>query len=323
VKAIVPNSPGGPGVIELVDRSTPSPMPGQVLIRVHAAGVNRHDINQRTRGHPPPGSTDILGLEVAGEVCAVGQETTSELLGRRVIALTDGGGYAEYAVADAPLLLDWPAPLSAVEAACLPESLFTLWLNLVELGGLSPGELLLIHGGTSGVGMAGIPFARRLGAEVIVTSGSDAKCATALRRGARQAINYKTQDFAEEVLKATAGRGVEVILDTVGGLYAPRNLAALAPDGRVLHLSPSGPDFSVPLSAIMAKRAKVTGAFLRALPLARKTVLADQIRASGWDLGAPDLRPVIDHVFDLADAADAHRQMETGQHQGKIALRVM
>lgn len=323
MRAIVPRGPGGPDVLEMVTRAAPEPGPGQVLVRVHAAGVNRHDINQRLRGHPPPGSTDILGLEVAGEICSLGPETAPGLLGRRVIALTDGGGYAEQVVADASLLMNWPDALSAVEAACLPEALFTLQLNLMELGGLSQGDVLLIHGGTSGIGMAGIPFARRRGAEVIVTAGSDEKCATALRRGARHAINYKSQEFVAETLKATDGRGADVILDTVGGLYAEQNLAALAPDGCVLHLSPSGPDFSAPLSAIMAKRARVTGAFLRALPLPRKTALAEAILASGWDLAAPDLRPVIDRVLNLADAAEAHRHMESGVHQGKIALQVV
>lgn len=321
--AIVPRGPGGPEVLALTERPVPAPAAGQVLIRVHAAGINRHDVNQTRRGHPPKGSTDILGLEVAGEVCALGPGVEPDLAGRAVIALTDGGGYADYVVAEAALLLDWPQTLSATEAAASAEALFTLQLNLVDMARLAPGEVLLIHGGTSGIGMAAIPFARRMGAAVIVTAGTDAKCTTALERGAAWAINYRTEDFVAETRAATDDKGVDVILDTVGGAYAARNIAALAPDGRLVHLSGAEPDFTIPLAALMAKRAVVTGAFLRALPLARKIALAQAIRSLGWDLGASDLRPVIDSVFPLAEAQNAHRRMETGLHQGKIVLRVI
>lgn len=322
MKAVIPEKPGGPEVLMLVDRPVPQPRAGQVCIAVAAAGVNRHDLNQRTRGHPPPGSTDILGLEVAGRISAVGADVDPALLGRKVCALTDGGGYAEYALADLALVFDWPDALSAEQAACLPEALVTLQLNLVELAALAPGETVLIHGGTSGIGMAGIPFARHLGADVIVTAGSDDKCARALAQGASAAINYRQRDFVEAVLTLTDGRGANVILDSVGGEYAARNLAALAPDGRLVHLSPSGPDFTVPLGQLMAKRAWVTGALLRALPLARKAALANALRTHVWPLVMTSLCPVIDRCFPLTDAAGAHRHMQAGGHIGKIALLV-
>lgn len=322
MKAIIPKEAGGPEVLMLVDRPVPVPGQQQVCIRVQAAGVNRHDLNQCKRGHAPAGSTDILGLEVAGIVSAVGPGVNTALLGRKVCALVDGGGYAEFALADVALLFDWPDGLSAPEAACLPEALVTLQLNLIELGMLTAGKVLLIHGGTSGIGMAGIRFARQLGADVIVTAGTDAKCDRAVAQGARAAINYRTQDFVDQALALTGERGVDMVLDTVGGAYAQRNLAALAPDGRIVHLSPSGPDYAVPLGQLMAKRAHVTGALLRALPLPRKAALADDLRANIWPLVTTSLRPVIDGCFNLVDAAAAHRHMDAGGHIGKIALVV-
>lgn len=322
MNAIIPATAGGPEVLKLVEREVPQPGPGQVLLRVAAAGINRHDCNQRARGHGPAGSTDVLGLEVSGEVAEVGPDVDASWAGRRVAALIDGGGYAGYALADVPFLFDWPDDLSAVEAAALPEALFTLQLNLVELGALQPGEWLLIHGGTSGIGMAGIPFARQRGVHVAITAGSDEKCARALKQGAEVAINYRTQDFVEEVRAATDGTGVDAILDTVGGLYAQRNLQALAPDGRLMHLSPAGPDFTVPLSDIMSRRARVTGALLRAYPDARKARLAEALRAETWPLVTGPLRPVIDSTFALADAAAAHRRMDEGGHIGKVVLTV-
>lgn len=322
MRAIISKGAGGPEVLTLVERAVPVPGPGQVCINVLAAGVNRHDVNQRKRGHPPAGSTDILGLEVAGHICALGLGVAPQWLGRKVCALIDGGGYADYAIADVPLLFDWPGALSATQAACLPEALVTLQFNLVELGGLRPGDVVLIHGGTSGIGMAGIPFARHIGADVIVTAGSDEKCARARTQGARAAINYRNQDFVEQVLALTSGRGVDVVLDSVGGAYAQRNLEALAPDGRIVHLSPAAPDYSIPLGLLMAKRAHVTGALLRALPLARKAALAEQLRKTVWHLVTDTLCPVIDTEFDLEKASAAHSHMERGAHVGKIALRV-
>lgn len=322
MRAIIPERAGGPEVLALVERAVPVAGPGQVCINVVAAGVNRHDVNQRKRGHPPPGSTDILGLEVAGHICALGAGVEPQWLGKKVCALIDGGGYADYAIADVPLLFDWPDALSATQAACLPEALVTLQFNLMELGSLQRGHVVLIHGGTSGIGMAGIPFAHHIGANVIVTAGTDDKCARALARGALAAINYRNQDFVEQVLTLTAGRGVDVVLDSVGGAYAQRNLEVLAPDGRVVHLSPAAPDYSVPLGLLMTKRAHVTGALLRALPLARKAALAEDLRKNIWHLTADALCPVIDTELDLEDATLAHRHMERGAHIGKIALRV-
>ena len=322
MKAVIPDRAGGPEVLSLVERPVPTPDAQQVCIRVKAAGLNRHDLNQRSRGQPPVGSTDILGLEVAGHVSALGAGVDPKLLGRKVCALVDGGGYAEYTLADPALLFDWPDPLTAAQAACLPEAMVTLQLNLIELGGLSAGQTLLIHGGTSGIGMAAIPFACWLGVDVIVTAGSDEKCTRAIAQGARAAINYRSHDFVAQVLSLTDARGADVILDTVGGAYAQRNLAALAPDGRIVHLSPAAPDYSVPLGQLMAKRARVTGALLRALPLPRKAALANDLRAKVWPLVTSTLCPVIDRCFPLADAAAAHQYMENGGHIGKIALLV-
>lgn len=322
MRAMIPAHPGGPEVLTMVERDVPAPGDGQVLIRVHAAGVNRHDCNQRKRGHGPAGSTDVLGLEVAGEIVGVGRGVAEAGIGRRVAALVDGGGAADYVLADAPLLFDWPEALSAVEAAALPEVLFTLQLNLVHLGGLKGGEWLLIHGGTSGIGMAGIPFARSLGARVVVTAGSQEKCRRAEAQGAERAINYKAEDFVSEVMEVTGGHGADVILDTVGGLYARRNIAALAADGRLLHLSPAPPEFTVPLSELMAKRARVMGSLLRAYPLARKAELATALRDGAWRLAATDLKPVIDSTFDLAEIAQAHARMDEGMHIGKVVLTV-
>ena len=320
MRAIIPSRAGGPDVLTLVDRDMPKPGRNQVLIRVAAAGVNRHDLNQRSRGHGPAGSTDILGLEVSGHIAEVGAGVDETLLDRSVAALVDGGGYAEYVIADVDLVFDWSDGLSAIEAAALPEALFTLQLNLVGLGQLQPDEWLLIHGGTSGIGMAGIPFAKLMGAKVVVTAGSEEKCARSLERGAMAAINYRTQDFVEEVQKLTGGRGVDVILDTVGGLYARKNLAALAMDGRLLHLSPAAPEFSAPLNEIMSKRARVTGALLRAYPLEKKAILAEALRRQMWPHATKSLRPVIDRIYNLETVQDAHRRMDEGVHVGKVML---
>lgn len=320
MRAIVPRGPGGPEVLALVERPVPRPGPGMVLIRTDFAGVNRHDCNQRARGHGPQGATDILGLEVSGRVVATGAGVDPALAGSRVAALTDGGGYGEYTLADAALLLPEVQGLSPVEAAALPEALFTLELNLVETGRIAAGEWLLVHGGGGGIGTTAIPFALALGAQVAVTAGSDEKCARALARGAALAVNYRSDDFVARMLQATGGRGADLILDTVGGALAARNLAALAPDGRLLHLSPAGPDFSVPLAAIMSRRALVTGAYLRALPAPRKALLARSIARRVWPLATGALRPVIDRVLPLSQAAKAHAVMENAAHFGKIML---
>ncbi|MEO3388012.1 NAD(P)H-quinone oxidoreductase [Mesorhizobium sp. CAU 1741] len=322
MRAIIPARAGGPEVLTMVERDVPAPGAGQALIRVVAAGVNRHDCNQRKRGHGPAGSTDVLGLEVAGEIVAVGSGVDENQIGRRVAALVDGGGAADYVLADTPLVFDWPEQLEAIEAAALPEVMFTLQLNVVRLGTLKPGEWLLIHGGTSGIGMAGIPFARAMGARVVVTAGSAEKCKRAEEHGAERAINYKSEDFVSEVRTVTGGHGADVILDTVGGLYARRNVEALAIDGRLLHLSPAPPEFTVPLSEIMSRRARIMGSLLRGYPLERKAELADALRHGAWKRAAAEMRPVIDSVYTLEDIAKAHERMDEGVHIGKVVLKV-
>lgn len=317
--AAAPKGPGGPEVVEASQRPTPSPAPGQVLIKVAAAGVNRHDCNQRKRGTPPTGATDILGLEVAGEIVLCGAGVDGDLVGRRVAALLNGGGYATYAVAEVDLLLDWPDTLSAHEAAALPEALFTLHLNLIEMGGLKSGDWVLLHGGAGGVGSIGIAFAKRLGASVAVTAGTDEKCAFARSLGADLAVNYRTEDYAEAVLDATDGKGVDVVLDVVGAAMIERNLRALAHDGAILHLSPTG-EIAMPLRDIMVKRARISGALLRATPAEIKRRLAQALRADAWTDAGKAFRPHIDQVFPLTEAAGAHAHMEASRHMGKIVL---
>lgn len=319
--AIGIRAPGGPDVLQVQAREVPAPTANQVLIRVRAAGVNRHDCGQRQRGTPPPGATDIPGLEVAGEVVAAGASVRGLTPGAPVCALVNGGGYAQYCVADAPLVLPVPAGFDMQRAACLPEALFTLWFNVFDLGGLRAGETLLIHGGASGVGTMTIQVARARGARVLVTAGTDEKCASCLRLGAEHAVNYNTQEFVAETARITNGRGVDVIFDMAGGLYAERNLHAIAADGRIVHLTTRGePDFRAPLELILRKRARITGSFLRPLPLDRKMKVAESLRRDVWPLLGAQVNPVIDSVFPLADAAAAHRRMESNLHIGKILL---
>ena len=321
MQAAWPLSAGGPEVITVGARPRPQPGPGQVLIETHFAGINRHDVNQRARGRGPKGSTDILGLEVSGRIAALGAGVEGLEAGVEVCALVDGGGYAEYVVAEATLVLPRPERLDLREAAGLPEALFTCWFNVIALGGLKQGDWLLVHGGTSGVGSLTLQVAKALGARTIATAGSDVKCEASLGFGADVAVNYRTQDFVGEVLNATGGRGVSVILDMVGGAYAERNLAALAMDGRILHLaSGSSPVWSAPLRLIMEKRAVVTGSLLRPLELARKAAIAAALLDRVWPLLGRSIRPGIDRVLPLKDAASAHERMETGEHIGKILL---
>ncbi len=319
--AIGIRAPGGPEVLQAQTRDVPAPSPNQVLIRVRAAGVNRHDCGQRQRGSPPPGATDIPGLEVAGEVVGLGESVQGLTLGAPVCALVNGGGYAQYCVAEAPLVLPIPAGFDAQRAACLPEALFTLWFNVCELAALRAGETLLIHGGASGVGTMTIQVARARGARVLVTAGTDDKCAACVRLGADHAINYNTQDFVAELARLTEGRGADVIFDMAGGLYAERNLHAIAADGRIVHLTTRGePIFRAPLELILRKRARITGSFLRPLPLERKTEVARTLRRDVWPMLGAQVNPVIDSVFALDDAMAAHQRMESNAHVGKILL---
>lgn len=315
--------PGGPEVLAVETRAVPRLGPDEVLIAVRYAGVNRHDCNQRRRGHGPAGAVDTPGLEVAGDIVAVGEHVPPARIGEKVCALVNGGGYAQYCLAQADLALPAPASLSEAERAALPEALFTVWFNVIEIGRLARGDWLLVHGGTSGIGSIAIQVARTLGARVVATSGTAAKCALCATLGADEAVNYREQDFVDVVKRVTGGKGVDVILDTVGGLYADENLAALATEGRLVHIS-SGtePDFSAPLQAIMQKRAVVTGSLLRPLPGPRKSRIAAQLREHVWPRIGDGIRPIIDSVHPLASAADAHRRMESGAHTGKILLHV-
>ncbi|UUL82889.1 NAD(P)H-quinone oxidoreductase [Sphingomonas qomolangmaensis] len=321
--AIDPEGAGGPEVLVPVRRPVPAPEPGEVLLRVAAAGVNRPDVMQRKGLYPmPPGAPSILGLEVAGEIVAVGEGVDEVMLGQPVCALLAGGGYAEYAVAPAGQCLPVPHALTMIEAAALPETLFTVWTNLFERAYASEGDTVLVHGGTSGIGTMAIMLGGLFGLTTIVTVGSDAKREAALALGADHAINYKTADFVEEVRRITDGAGVAAVLDMVGGDYVPRNLKCLAEDGRHVSIAVQrGAEASVPLFEIMRRRLTLTGSTLRPRDGQFKALVADELQANVWPhVEAGRLKPVIDRTFPLADAADAHRWMEAGDHVGKIVL---
>jgi NADPH2:quinone reductase len=321
--AIDPEAPGGPEVLKPVERPVPRPGPGEVLISVAAAGVNRPDVMQRLGLYPPPpGAPTIPGLEVAGRVVAAGEGAAAPRLGEQVCALVAGGGYAEYCAAPAGQCLPVPAPLSPVEAAAIPETFFTVWENLFRRGGARAGDAVLVHGGTSGIGTAAILLGRVFGLEVIVTAGSDEKCAAALAIGAGHAVNYRGEDFVEAVGRITGGRGVAAVLDMVGGDYVPRNLRCLAEEGRHVSIAAQrGATAEVPLWPVMAKRLTLTGSTLRARPADFKAGLAAELRREVWaHLESGEIRPVVHATFPLARAADAHRLMESGDHVGKIVL---
>ena len=325
MQAIDPEAHGGPEVLRLVERPVPHPQAGEVLIRVAAAGVNRPDVLQRKGGYPPPpGAPSILGLEVAGTIVAVGEGVEDTMLGQPVCALIAGGGYAEYAVAPAGQCLPVPDGLEMVEAAAIPETLFTVWTNLFERAFATDGDSVLVHGGTSGIGTMAIALGQLFGMTIIVTAGSDAKCARALELGAAHAINYKTQDFVERVKAITEGKGVTAVIDMVGGDYVPRNLQCLADDGRHVSIAvQGGPTATIPIFEIMRRRLTLTGSTLRPRDTAFKTLVADEIARTVWPhVEAGRLRPVIDQVFPLAEAAAAHARIEEGDHVGKIVLTV-
>ncbi|MFZ5749806.1 MAG: NAD(P)H-quinone oxidoreductase [Pseudomonadota bacterium] len=314
--------PGGPEVLVPAERPQPEPGAGQILIAVAYAGVNRPDALQRAGAYaPPPGASDLPGLEAAGHVAAVGPGVTGWRVGDAVCALLPGGGYAEFAVTPAAHALPVPAGLTLREAACLPETCFTVWSNVVTRGGLSAGERLLVHGGSSGIGTTAIQIARALGARVFATAGSDDKCAACVALGAERAINYRTEDF---VAVMTAEGGADLILDMVGGDYIARNLRALADDGRLVQIAfLQGPKAEVNFSTIMVRRLTVTGSTLRPQSDLAKARIAADLRARLWPLiEAGRARPVIDSEFPLADASAAHARMESSAHVGKIVLRV-
>ena len=323
--AIAIAGPGGPEMLIPVRLPVPRPGPDEVLIRVAAAGVNRPDVMQRMGLYPPPpGAPETPGLEVAGEIVALGEGVGPEQLGQPVCALVAGGGYAEFAVAPIGQCLPVPAALTPTEAAALPETLFTVWSNLFERAYAAEGDTVLVHGGTSGIGTMAIQLGRLFGLTVIVTAGSDAKCQAARGIGAAHAINYRTEDFVAEVKALTGGRGVDVVLDMIGGDYFARNLRCLAEDGRHVSIAAQrGPDAHFTIWDIMRRRLTLTGSTLRARPVEFKSLLCAEIAEHVWPhMAAGRLKPVIDRVFLLADAAAAHRRMEGGEHVGKIVLSV-
>jgi NADPH2:quinone reductase len=319
-------APGDPDVMVTETADTPSPGPGQLLIRVQAAGINRPDIQQRKGLYPPPkDASPVLGLEVAGEVAAFGEGVTGYAIGDRVCALVNGGGYAEYCLAPAPQCLPWPTGYDAIRAAALPETFFTVWANLFIHGRLASGETVLIHGGSSGIGTTAIQLAREWGATVLTTVGSAEKASACVKLGAAHAINYHEQDFVAQVHDYTSGRGVDVVLDMVGGSYLHRNCQCLAMDGREVLVAVQGgtrdPEFDMRL--VMMKRLVITGSTMRPRSTAEKGAIAEALRAKIWPaLDAGRCGPVIHGVFPLAQAADAHRLMESGAHIGKIVLKI-
>jgi len=320
--AIDPADAGGPEVLVPVERPVPQPGPGELLIKVAAAGVNRPDLMQREGKYPPPaGAPSILGLELAGEVVALGEGADARLMGRPVMALVAGGAYAEYAVAPSGQCMAVPPSLTMAEAAALPETLFTVWSNVFERGRAAPGETLLVHGGTSGIGTIATKLAKMFGLTVIVTAGSAEKCRRALEIGADHAIDYRTQDFVAEV-KAIAPEGVNLVLDMVGGDYIARNIACMADEGRHVSIAVQrGATAEIPVWKVMQKRLTLTGSTLRARDVGFKTHLRDQLVRTVWPLLAEGrLKPVIDSTFPLAQAADAHRRLEASDHVGKTVL---
>src|SRR3954469_16997672 len=319
MRAIEVSAPGGPEVLVSADRPRPTPAGGEVLIKVAAAGVNRPDVMQRM-GHypPPPGITDIPGLEIAGTVEALGGGVTDWRVGDKVCALVAGGGYAEYCVAPAPQCLPIPRGMDFVHAAAIPETYFTVWTNVFERGRLTPGESLLVHGGSSGIGTTAIQLARALGSRVFATAGSAEKCAACETLGAERGINYKTEDFVAVVKELTGGKGVDVVLDMVGGDYFPRNMDALAMDGRLVSIAVlNGVKATINILTMMQRRLTLTGSTLRTRPIAEKGAISNALKARVWSLlNEGNVAPVIHATFPLRDASTAHRMMESGAHIG-------
>jgi len=324
MRAVVASSPGGPEVLSLVERPVPTPGPGQILIRVEAAGVNRPDVLQRMGQYqPPPGASDVLGLEVAGEVAALGEGANLFSVGEAVTALLPGGGYAEYAVVHESNALPVPHSLSTLEAAAVPETFFTVWTNVFDRGALKPGEWLLVHGGASGIGTTAIQLAKAWGSKVITTVGSDEKAEACRKLGADVVVNYKTADFVAATREAT-GKGADVILDMVGGDYVSRNYVAAAMDGRIVQIAfLHGASPQVDLRPLMMKRLTHTGSTLRPRSIAEKAVIAEHLREKAWPLLEQGrAKPIIDSAFPLDQADKAHARMESSAHFGKIVLTI-
>ena len=323
--AVAITEPGGPEKLALTRRPLPQPASGELLIQVAAAGVNRPDCLQRQGSYPPPpGASDLPGLEVAGTVAALGPGVTGWQIGEGVCALLTGGGYAEYCVAPAAQCLPIPTGLSLTETAALPETFFTVWSNVFDRARLQPGETLLVHGGSSGIGVTAIQLANALGARVFTTVGGSEKIQPCLELGAERVINYREEDFVAVIKEVTQNQGVDVILDMVGGDYVQRNLSALAVEGRLVFIAfLRGAKVEVNLAAVMMKRLTITGSTLRARPVADKAPIADALRQTVWPLIANGtIRPVIHQIFPLAEAAAAHTLMESNRHIGKLILQV-
>ncbi|MDE1461777.1 NAD(P)H-quinone oxidoreductase [Spartinivicinus poritis] len=325
MKAVEITSPGGPEVLSIAERTTPEPKTGEVLIKVAAAGINAPDLLQRKGKYPPPpDASDIPGLEVAGEVVKVGEHVTQLNVGDNVCALLSGGGYAEFAVAAADLCLPIPKNFSMVEAAALPETFFTVWHNVFERGQLTAGETLLIHGGSSGIGTTAIQLAIAKGATVFVTAGTKEKCDLCLKLGTSAAINYREEDFVEKIKNLTENKGVNLIVDMVGGDYFSRNLSCLTVEGRLVQIGMQhGATSEISLWQIMSKRLTITGSTLRVRSVKDKAKITAALKQEVWPLlNSGTVKPVIYSTFPLAEAKQAHQLMEDGKHAGKVVLTV-
>lgn len=317
---------GSPEVLILSSGDIPKPGTGEILIKVEAAGVNRPDIMQRTGNYPPPqGAPDVLGLEVAGTVASLGQNVSQWKLGERVCALVSGGGYAQYCIAPAPQCLPIPQGLTMVEAAGIPETYFTVWTNVFERGGLKKGESILIHGGSSGIGTTAIQLSKVFGARVFVTAGSDEKCSFCERLGADKAINYRKLNFVDSIMSLTDGRGVDLVLDMVGGSYIEKNITVLALEGRLLQIAfLQESRITIDFLPMMIKRLTLTGSTLRPRTVEQKGEIAQALYEKVWPLlEAGKVKPVIHRTFPLSQASEAHRLMESSNHIGKIVLEVL
>ena len=323
--AIEISAPGGPDVLKPAVLATPKPGPGQMLVKVAAAGVNRPDVAQRSGSYPPPPDASPLpGLEIAGAVAALGDRVTRWRVGDQVCALVNGGGYAEYCLVEDVQALPLPDGFDVVRAAGIPETFFTVWANVFDRGRLAAGEWLLVHGGSSGIGTTATQLAKAFGAKVIATAGTAAKCQACLDLGADRAVNYRSEDFVTACQEATGGKGVDVILDMVAGSYTDRNIMAAAPEGRIVQIAVlGGATVSFNISRLMMKRLTLTGSTLRPRSRAFKGFLATSLEAKVWPLlAAGKVQVVLDSTFPLLQAAAAHRRMETGEHIGKIVLTV-
>ena len=325
MRCIEISKPGGPEVLLPAERPTPAPKANEILVKVAAAVVNRPDVLQRLGRYPvPPDASDLPGLEIAGEVVALGSSAKKFKIGDKVCALISGGGYAEYCVAPEVQALPVPKGLSLLEAASLPETFFTVWSNVYDRARLAPGETLLVQGGSSGIGVTAIQMAKATGNRVFATAGSDEKCAACVKLGAEKAINYRTQDFGAEIKAATGGKGVDVILDMVGGDYVPKELKCLADDGRLVFIAfLRGPKTELDINELMRRRLTMTGSTLRPRPVEFKGEIANRLREKIWPLiESGKIKPVIYKSFPLAQAGEAHKLMESSQHIGKIVLAV-